>query len=59
VTSREKDVIGGIQPQFVYQYKFPNYYEPVSHWEVDKNTNVDVFEEIKENYPRSSEYAKA
>jgi hypothetical protein len=43
----------------VYQYKFPNYYEPVSHWEVDKNTNVDVFKEIKENYPRSSEYAKA
>jgi hypothetical protein len=26
---------------------------------MDENTNVDVFEEIKENYPRSSEYAKA
>jgi len=26
---------------------------------VDENTNVDVFEEIKENYPRSSKYAKA
>jgi hypothetical protein len=25
---------------------------------VDENTNVDVFEETKENYPRSSEYVK-
>ncbi len=25
---------------------------------MDENTNVDVFEETKENYPRSSEYAK-
>jgi len=24
---------------------------------VDENTNVDVFEEIEENYPRSFEYA--
>jgi hypothetical protein len=31
----------------------------MEHWEVDENTNVDVFEQIKENYPRSSEYAKA
>jgi hypothetical protein len=27
-------------------------------WEVDENTDVDVFKETKENYPRSSEYAK-
>jgi len=26
---------------------------------LDENTNVDVFKEIKENYPRSSKYAKA
>jgi uncharacterized protein YcbK (DUF882 family) len=26
---------------------------------VDENTNVDMFEEIKENYPRSSEYVEA
>ncbi len=26
---------------------------------MDENTNVDVFEETKENYPRSFEYAKA
>jgi hypothetical protein len=31
----------------------------VEHCEVDENTNVDVFEEIKGNYPRSFEYAKA
>jgi hypothetical protein len=31
----------------------------MEHWEVDENTNVDVFEETKENYPNSSEYAKA
>jgi len=35
----------------------PYYYEPVEHWEVDENINVDVFEETKENYPRS--YVKA
>jgi hypothetical protein len=31
----------------------------MEHREVDENTNVDVFEETKENYPRSFEYAKA
>jgi hypothetical protein len=31
----------------------------MEHWEVDENTNVDVFEETEENYPRSFEYAKA
>jgi len=43
----------------VYQSTSPNYYEQVEHWEVDENTNVDVFEETKENYPRSYEYVKA
>ncbi len=31
----------------------------MEHQEVDENTNVHVFEETKENYPRSSKYAKA
>jgi hypothetical protein len=31
----------------------------VEDWEVDENTTVDVFEKTKENYPRSSKYAKA
>jgi len=31
----------------------------MEHWEVDENTNVNVFEEIKENYPRSSKYVEA
>jgi hypothetical protein len=35
----------------MYQSTFPNYYEPMEHWEVDENTNVVVFEETKENYP--------
>jgi hypothetical protein len=35
----------------VYEFAFLNYYELVEHWEVDENTNVDVFEETKENYP--------
>jgi len=26
---------------------------------VDENTNVDVFEEIEKNYPRSSKYVEA
>jgi hypothetical protein len=43
----------------VYQYAFPNYYEPMEHWKVDENIDVDVFEETKENYPRSFEYVKA
>ncbi len=43
----------------MYQSTSPNYYEPVEHWEVEENTNVDVFEEIEENYTRSFEYAKA
>jgi len=31
VTNQGKDVIGGIQPKFVYQSAFPNYYEPMEH----------------------------
>jgi hypothetical protein len=31
----------------------------MEHWEVDENTNVDVFEEIEENYPISFEYVEA
>ncbi len=58
MTSRGRDVTRGIQPKFVYQSTSPNYYEPVEHWEVDENTNVDVFEETEENQPQSFEYAK-
>jgi hypothetical protein len=43
----------------MYQFAFPYYYEPMEDWEVDENTNVDVFAKTKENYPRSFEYAKA
>jgi hypothetical protein len=39
----------------VYQSTSLDYYEPMEHWEVDENTNVDVFVETKENYPRSFE----
>jgi hypothetical protein len=35
---------------------FLNYYEPVEDWEVEENTNINVFEEIEENYLRSFEY---
>jgi hypothetical protein len=35
----------------VYQSTSPDYYEPMEHWEVGENTNVDVFEKIEENYP--------
>jgi hypothetical protein len=58
VTNQGKDVTRSTQPKFVYQSTSPNYYEPVKHWEVDENTNLDVFEKTKENYPRSSEYVK-
>jgi hypothetical protein len=43
----------------VYQFAYLDYYELVEQWEVDENTNVDVFKETEENYPRSFEYAKA
>jgi hypothetical protein len=48
--SQGRDVVGGIQPSFVYQSTFPNYYELVEDWEVEENINIDVVEEIKENY---------
>ncbi len=57
--AKEGDVIGCIQPRFVYQSAFPDYYELVEDWEVEENTNIDVVKETKENYPRSSEYAEA
>ncbi len=59
MTGRRRDVTGNIQPRFVYQSASPDFYELVEHWEVDENTNVDVFKEIKENYPRSYEYVEA
>ncbi len=43
----------------MYRSTFLNYYELVEHWEMDENTNVDVFKEIKENRLRSFEYVKA
>jgi hypothetical protein len=43
---------------FVYQFTSLDYYEPMEDWEVEKNTNIDVLEEIEENYLRSSEYAE-
>ncbi len=51
--SRGRDVTRGIQPRFVYQSTFLDYYEPVEDWEVEENTNINVVEEIKENYLRS------
>jgi hypothetical protein len=51
VTSRGKDVTGGIQLKFVYKTTSLDYYELVEHCEVDESTNVDVFEENEENYP--------
>jgi hypothetical protein len=35
---------------------FLNYYELVEDWEVEENTNINVFEDIEENYLRSFEY---
>ncbi len=54
-----KDVTRGIQPRFMYQCTFPNYYEPMEDWEVEENTNINVVEEVNENYLWSSKYAKA
>jgi hypothetical protein len=58
MSSRRRDVTRGIQPRFMYQFTFPNYYELMEDLEVEKNTNIDVVEEIKNNYLRSFEYAK-
>jgi hypothetical protein len=35
---------------FVYQSTSLDYYELVEYWEVEENTNIDVLEEIEENY---------
>ncbi len=43
----------------MYQFASLDYYELVEDWEVEDNTNIDVFEETEENYLRSFEYAKA
>jgi hypothetical protein len=43
----------------VYRFACPNYYELMEDWEVEENTNIDVIEEIEENYLQSFEYAKA
>jgi len=37
----------------------PNYSEPMENWEVEENTNIDVVEEIEENYLQLSEYVEA
>jgi hypothetical protein len=42
----------------VYQFAPPEYYEPMEDWEVEENTNINVVEEIEENYLRSYEYAE-
>jgi len=34
----------------VYQTKYLNYYEPVEDKDVEKNTNINMFKEIEENY---------
>jgi hypothetical protein len=31
----------------VYQSSSLDYYEPVENWEVEENTNIDVFEQTK------------
>jgi hypothetical protein len=55
--SQGRDVTRSIQPRFVYQSTFIDYYELVQYWEVNEKTNVGVFEET--DYPRSFEYVKA
>jgi len=50
ITNQGRDIIGGIQSRFVYQFVSPDYYEPMEDWEVEENTNIDVFEKIEENY---------
>jgi hypothetical protein len=59
MTNQKKDIIRSIQSKFVYQYGFPNYYEPVEDWEVEANDNINVIEETKENYLRPSKYVEA
>ncbi len=49
MNNQTRDIIGGIQSQFVYQFESLDYYEPMENLEVEENTNIDVLEEIKEN----------
>jgi hypothetical protein len=51
MTSRRRVVIRGMQPKFMCQSTSLDYYEPVEHWEVDENINVDVFEENEKKLP--------
>jgi hypothetical protein len=53
VNNQRRDVTGGIQPRFVYQFVSPDYYEQVEDWEVEENINIDVVEKIEKNYLRS------
>jgi hypothetical protein len=59
VTNQRRGVIIGIQPKFVYEFTFLDYYELMEHWQVDEITNVGVFEEIEENHPWPFEYVEA
>ncbi len=59
MTSQGKDVVGGIQPEFLYQSTSPDYYELMENWEVEENTNINVVEETEENYLQSFEYVEA
>ncbi len=59
MNSQRKDVTKSIQPRFMYQSTSLDYYELMEDWEVEENTNIDVFEEIEENYLQSFEYAEA
>jgi len=43
----------------MYQFASPNYYKLVENWKVEENINIDVVEETKESYLRSSEYEEA
>ncbi len=43
----------------MYQSASLDYYELMEYWEVKENTNINVVEEIKENYLWSFEYVKA
>jgi len=59
VNNQRRDVIGSIQPMFVYQFASLDYYELVEDWEVEKNTNINVVEETKGNYLKSFKYVEA
>ncbi len=59
MTSRRKDIIGGIQSRFVYESTSLDYYEPMEDWEVEKNTSINVLEEIEKNYLRPFKYGEA